>query len=181
MPSISARINATLFHTSAACGHALWREQLALHEHAAAQKRHEADNCVAVYTTAVWHTGWQVTCAVRDMLSRPTWDRAIGTGWDRGETRRGPGQATETGSRPARSSQGRYDLGRGHRAVASLLGGGEGAVLATHLPFFLMRMGRHAAMGSVTGVALSAGLIYGACIIGPYDTYRYSRGITLSQ
>jgi hypothetical protein len=32
MSSLSARIYATLFYTSAVFGHTLWREQLALHE-----------------------------------------------------------------------------------------------------------------------------------------------------
>jgi hypothetical protein len=80
--------------------------------------------------------------------------------------------------RSAPSNQERYDLGRGHQKMARRLGDGDAAALATHLPFFLMRMVRDAAIASVTGVALSAGLIYGACITGPYDTYRFSRGLT---
>jgi len=169
----ASRLTGWMFHTAEAVGHPLWRRQPNIHRANAAQQGDAATTAWGIYSTTVVHAAWQAACDLRGAVARPQWDRSIGSAWDRARPDTGtskaalPGRAAADRLEPARGPAcdlDRYDLGRWHKAAACKLGGSDAAVLATHVPLFVVRMARHGVIGVVTGAGLLANALRGRLV-----------------
>ena len=156
-------INQKLCAVSSAVGYVLWRQTIEQKRQRYGRAISSAQGSANVFKATVLHEGYRCVNTLRTLTSGGRrLDRFTGTGWDGAA----PPCGTPSMKRSTRDLD-RLDLGRCHTFCANQLGGSDAAVLATHLPFFVLRMSRHAVVGTITGVGFGAGCLYGAGILLP--------------